>query len=537
MADSEPIKNLNGGWPREISTVAQGFPWSQFSRRERHYLITVTDALDDPSRGVYGGRWDRTREGANAPEGEEIQLVQSGMRLTLLSAPGDRVVLTRCEAAEQDSGSPAADGSHPGAADDNARLVSLTVPDGVTAIGAGAFAGCGRLASIELPESVGAIGEAAFRSCRSIESIAIPHGVTEIAEDTFAYCYNLATATIPDSVTKIAERAFYNCVKLTRITVPDSVAEIQRLAFAGCVNLESAVFSKRITKLDTAVFGDRHLPKLTFGYLPGIDLTEWPPHARVVLAICYLSTAERHDEEAKAMYEDYIRKHRKMIIARIMEQQNLPVLESILKMGLFSVQAIDEYIESASKAQNVDMLALLLNHKNTFFSAEEIEEECYRKIGTNPYSVTEMRKVWSFEPRPDGAYAITEYRGKDANVEIPLVIGKRIVTEIGARAFWGCSQMTSVTIPDSVTLIDEGAFCNCTGLIRVVIPDSVVEIGAHAFYGCRNLKEITIPGSVKEIGLYALGGFINPTLRTTEGSCAHRYAHENDIHFVLDALE
>lgn len=414
------------------------------------------------------------------------------------------------------------------------NLTSAVLPEGLQTIGDRAFANCVNLARIELPAGLISIGESAFRSCRSLANLIIPDGVTVIARETFAHCYNLMTATIPESVTKLDEKSFYDCVRLTSITIPDSVTEIGRLSFAGCTNLKHAMFSKSISKLGTDVFGVKHVPDLMSGYLAGIDLAEWPPEARVVLAICYLSTAESHDEQSKAMYEDYVRKHRKMIIAKIMEQQNLPVLESLLRMGLFSVRKIDEYIEAASKAQSVDMLALLMNHKNTFFSAEDIEKECYLKITSNPYSIAEMKKLWSFEPRPNGAYAITEYRGKEANVEIPEVIGKRLVTEIGDRAFWGCASLTSITIPDTVTAIGDGAFCNCTNLIRVSIPESVTVIGSHAFYGCRSLQEITIPDSVKEIGEYALGGFIRPTLRTTEGSCAHRYAHANDVHFVLD---
>lgn len=74
------------------------------------------------------------------------------------------------------------------------------------------------------------------------------------------------------------------------------------------------------------------------------------------------------------------------------------------------------------------------------------------------------------------------------------------VTRIGADAFSGCTNLTSVTIPESVLYICGAAFYGCTGLINVTIPNGVLNIGNHAFYGCTGLTSITIPESVTSIG-------------------------------------
>jgi hypothetical protein len=74
------------------------------------------------------------------------------------------------------------------------------------------------------------------------------------------------------------------------------------------------------------------------------------------------------------------------------------------------------------------------------------------------------------------------------------------VTSIGGDAFRDCSGLTSLTIPSSVTSIGSYAFCDCSGLTSLTIPSSVTSIGNAAFYDCSSLTSLTIPSSVTSIG-------------------------------------
>ena len=76
------------------------------------------------------------------------------------------------------------------------------------------------------------------------------------------------------------------------------------------------------------------------------------------------------------------------------------------------------------------------------------------------------------------------------------------VTSIGNAAFSYCSVLTSVTIPNSVTSIGRGAFYSCTGLTAITIGNSVTSIGEVAFYKCSGLTSLTIPNSVTSIERY-----------------------------------
>ena len=85
------------------------------------------------------------------------------------------------------------------------------------------------------------------------------------------------------------------------------------------------------------------------------------------------------------------------------------------------------------------------------------------------------------------------------------------VTSIGSDAFFDCSGLTSVSIPNSVTDIGGWAFYNCSGLTSVGIPNSVASIGELVFYGCTGLTSASIPNSVSSIGEWAFSGCIGLT--------------------------
>ena len=78
--------------------------------------------------------------------------------------------------------------------------------------------------------------------------------------------------------------------------------------------------------------------------------------------------------------------------------------------------------------------------------------------------------------------------------------------KIGDYAFFGCSRLTSLTLPSGVTWIDSSAFDGCSGLTSIILPSGVTEIGDNAFFGCSGLTSIPLPSGVTKIGYSAFSG-------------------------------
>ncbi len=107
-----------------------------------------------------------------------------------------------------------------------------------------------------------------------------------------------------------------------------------------------------------------------------------------------------------------------------------------------------------------------------------------------------------------GQITITNYGSPSGNIVIPSTINGYPVVSIGSNAFYYCTNLTSVVIPNTVTSIGVGAFDSCTSLTSVVIPNSVVSIGVRAFINCASLTNVVIPNSVVNIDNYAFAGCI-----------------------------
>lgn len=151
------------------------------------------------------------------------------------------------------------------------------------------------------------------------------------------------------------------------------------------------------------------------------------------------------------------------------------------------------------------------------------------------YTATDYVPV-DFTVTADNRTKIGYAEAENENLVIPAVfedngVWYRVI-RIDGSAFWRCTMLTSIAIPDSVTSIGEYAFYGCIGLTNIVIPDSVTSIGPAAFFGCIGLTSITIPEGITSIadetfsGCMGLASITIPDSVTSIGFCAFTYCME-----------
>ena len=346
---------------------------------------------------------------------------------------------------------------------DCSGLTSLTLPSSVTEIGRFAFRNCSGLTSLTIPSSVTEIGGYAFWGCSGLTSLTIPSSVTWIGESAFLGCSGLTSMTIPSGVTSIGNQTFDGCSGLTSLTLPSGVTSIGDWAFRDCSGLTSIyAYLEKIPELGSNVF-------------TGCNAKN---------CILYVPTGT---------YDDYL-------VSEFGYFEN--IVDGINKDGLITRQITLKLDEAGTLPDRIGE-----NQKYLITNLKIVG-----KInGTDLKFIREMAGRDFNGKKTDGKLSILDLSeakivaGGDAYVQY----SDNYYTyndELGKYAFYGCSGLTSLTIPSGVTSISDLAFEGCSGLTSLTIPSSVTSIGWYAFSGCSGLTSLTIPSGVTSIGYYAFKG-------------------------------
>ena len=152
-------------------------------------------------------------------------------------------------------------------------LNSFWCPPCLTRLGAEVFRDCSCLSKIELPDSLTRLGDGAFRGCHSLTEIKIPDGITALGDMTFRECSNLRKIDLPAGLSAIGRRAFNGCRNLTELSLPAGLLLVGEGAFAGCVRLRELRLPASLREIGESAF--RGCPELTLRAPAGSFAESW----------------------------------------------------------------------------------------------------------------------------------------------------------------------------------------------------------------------------------------------------------------------
>ena len=465
---------------------------------------------------------------------------------------------------------------------DCSGLTSITIPNSVTSICEFAFYNCSDLTSVTIPNSVSYIGYCAFGYCSGLTSVTIPNSVTSICEFAFYNCSGLTSVTIPNSVTSIGQYAFGSCNLSTIISEIEEPFAINENVFSNknallivpegkmaayqategwnkFNNIKDHDPRKRTINVETAgklysliSAEDKYLiEELTLtGVINGSDfavIRDMAGKRKYIRSYEVNSFDDFDDTDGRLS---------------VLDMSGVKIVSGGVCLDFDGLDDGDSWIYLAQD----DVIPT-----GIFYGCKKLTSisvpSGLKNVGTDAFEGTS----W-FENQPEGLvyignvlykykgdmpenYHITikegtlgiansAFYGRStlSSIDIPesvKYIGIDDITYFDGRCpfykflegltysnvFGGCTNLTTINIPNGVTYIGKCAFKNCSGLTSVIIGSGIEDIRDNAFAYCPNLKDVyCFSEKVPSTNAYAFGGSYieNATLHVPKG-CSDAY--------------
>ena len=385
------------------------------------------------------------------------------------------------------------------------------IPQGTTIIEDRAFFGCKELTTVIIPEGVTTIGESAFRECTALTHVVFPSTITHIGDLAFfetpwdknlpcdendlpkelyigtalyKAAYDIDVIEVKEGTTCICSSAFCCHTTLTKVVLPDSVKYIGGVAFAQCPNLKSLTLPKNLEGIGFSCFMHTGLDSITI------------PEG--------VKTIEKRAFYGCESLTSIVIPNSVEIIERCVFSNCSSLASIIVETGNTTYDSrnnCNAIIETATNILIAGCQNTIIPNSVTIIGSKAFNGTSITALSI-PNSVTTIR---------DHAFyfcsALTSITLPESltSIEIP-----NSVTSIGESAFTYCQNLVTIIVDENNSVYDSRENCNAiietstntliVGCKNTTIPSSVTSIGNAAFYGCTSLTNITIPNSVTSIG-------------------------------------
>ncbi len=463
------------------------------------------------------------------------------------------------------------------------KVTSIALPETVTRIGSNAFKDMATLTSAYLPAGLTSLGVNAFAGT-GIRTVNIPEGVTVIPDGAFANCASLHTLTLPDSLTSIGANAFSGASISSVVYMTPNVTAIGEGAFAGADRATFCVIEgtagealansltgsgRMIVRMNgngTASVVSAVLPaKATTdlfmvipGSIAGAPVTEICDGLfQDELRISQLSLPSQLQVIGKDAFAGCLNLYAADLPATLtalgegafantnVSQVVIPAGVTEIPAGVFANTPISELYFNGTAVQSIGDGAF--SNGSSLYMIDLVLPEGLETIGSNvlaecrAYSIilpdslrsigdrsfTQVYNIMGVLDLGEGLESVGEECFSNISNLSSLTLPSSL-TSIGANAFRDCyvqtvdipegwtkipdnafncwTQLNTVIIPETVTEIGANAFLNCDSLSSLTMHDGITKIGAGAFSGCICLTDVTLPGALEDLGENAFSG-------------------------------
>lgn len=363
---------------------------------------------------------------------------------------------------------------------DFVNLEIIILHDKIESIGSRAFSGCINLKSLVIPESVKEMGYDVFESC-SLDQLIIPvncyrpealrysvinqfilTGELQVVNSNYFPIHDcrIKSIVLPDTVIKIGKSAFEGLSDLESIILPDSLLYIDESAFAGCSALKTIKIPENVATIGTSAFSN--CSKLVSCELP-----------QKLTAI------------TGSLFWECIKLEHIIIPADV---------EYIGNSAFHNCSSLKEIV-IPEKVKEIKQNAFLIDNGNTSLLENLVLSGNPNIHDTNLSYLSSSKKLKTSMKTLNLLSKYSNFRNNCSDIEI--ISGENTIE---SYTFSDFKSLERLTLPESITVIEENAFYNCPKLEVINVPSNVLKIKSFAFYRCEKLTTVNLPLNLLSVG-------------------------------------
>ena len=396
----------------------------------------------------------------------------------------------------------------------NETLQMIFMNSHIIAIGDYAFENCKNIKSVRFSETLKSIGEGAFRNCSSLKAAELPDSLEVLKSLAFQICSGLENVKMPenDVFDTIEDSTFSGCSSLVEINVPDQVRIIGNYSFNNCSSLSSVKLPSSLEEMNVGVLGNcTSLEEITLPKSLSYSEDSWWGEKGPMYGCNNLKTV--HFEEG------FFRIHSALFQDCPIEEIYLP--DSIIEIGPYAFMDCKN-LKTVRWPANLEMIS-----GSAFSGCVKLESavlpDTIYKFGDYAFSgctnLSEVKIPNEVSHLSAGAFnnckslkeiylpksisketqALFTECGVFENSGLERVTFEEGFTVIPVDLFKGCTNLKSITIPDTVWKLENYLFAQCSSLEEVTLPASLTQMGIGVFEDCSSLKRIEIPSGLKTL--------------------------------------